>query len=123
MRWQETQVFLKLGTTRGPLTLKRVPRFLRFVLTGADWKTLDALDQLDDAPRAGEHVIAAEKRDESRMHLDGYKNGRRCGWWENIATYEPVPDPPPQDVLRDTAAWQAWCLERLKATETTGEKT
>jgi hypothetical protein len=113
MRWTETQVSLKLGTLRGPLTLKRVPRFLRFVVTGTDWTTLDALDQLDDTPREGEHVIAAEKRDESSVHLDGYKNGRRCGWWERTATYEPVPDPPPQDVLRDTAKWQAWCVERL----------
>ena len=33
----------------------------RLVLTGTDWGTLDALDQLDDAPKAGEYVIAAEK--------------------------------------------------------------
>lgn len=110
MRWQETEVYLRLGSSRGPLTLRRVPKYLRLVVRGSDWATLDALDQLDDAPREGEYVIAARKRDESSVHLDGYKDGRRCGWWVRTATYEPVADSPPQDVLRDTEQWRAWCV-------------
>lgn len=117
MRWNETQVFLRLGSTRGPLTLRRTPRFPRFVLTGTDWSTLDALDQLDDTPRPGERVIAAEKRDESSVHYDGVRNGRRFGEWHRTATYVPVPDPPPQDVLRDTERWRAWCVARMDAAE------
>jgi hypothetical protein len=115
MRWDQTTVFLRLGTTRGPLTLRRVPRFLRFVVRGTDWATLDALDQLDDEPAAGETVIAAEKADESSVHLDytERKTGRRRGLWERTATYAPVADPPADDVLRDTAKWQAWCLARI----------
>jgi hypothetical protein len=113
-RWNQTRVFLKVGSLRGPLTLKRhpLPKFLRFVLTGSDWKTLDALDQLDDAPRPGEFVIAAVKADESSVHFDGYRGGKRAGWWERTATYERVPDQPPQDVLTDTARWQAWATEQ-----------
>lgn len=115
MRFNETRVTLRLGTTRGPLTLRRTPTYLRFVVTGTDWATLDALDQLDDAPRPGETVIAARKADESSIHFDGYRNGKRAGWWERTASYEPVADQPPADVLRDTERWRAWCLEQVAA--------
>lgn len=115
-RWNESHVFLSHGGIRGRgLLLKRQPRLLRFVLTGTDWGTLDALDQLDDTPKAGEYVIAAEKRDESSVHFSGTRNGKRAGWWERAATYESVPDQPPQDVLRDTERWRTWCQERIAA--------
>lgn len=106
-------VFLYVaGQSRGGLALRRTPKYLRFVVTGTDWKTLDALDQLDDTPAAGERVIVAEKAETSRVHLYGVRNGRRTGWYETMVTYTPVADPPADDVARDTAKYQAWCLAR-----------
>lgn len=115
MRTQSFWVFLMLGSARGPLVLKRAPRLLRFVLTGSDWKTLDALDQLDDEPKPEERVIAAERRGGyGAVHTDGRdKQGRRTAEWYTTADYEYIPDQPPQDVLRDRARWEAWCWERV----------
>mgnify|MGYP000626702823 CR=1 FL=1 len=122
MRWNESRVYLSHGGIRGKgLLLKRQPRFLRFVITGTDWETLDALDQLGDTPRDGEYVIAAEKRDESSVHFSGYRDGKRAGWWERTATYQSVPDQPPQDVLRDTDRWRAWAAERAAVNPGQGE--
>ena len=103
-----TYVSLRVGVSRGMLPLRRTPKFLRFVLTGSDWATLDALDQLDDEPREGEHVVAAVLKESSTMHLDGVRNGRRFGAWRKVVTYEPVTPQPPQDLLRDAAKWREW---------------
>lgn len=112
MRTQTTLVSLKHGTIRGSLSLRRCPKYLRFVITGTDWKTLDALDQLDDEPRDGEYLIAAVKSSEGSVHLDGTRNGRRFGEWHRTATYETMPDQPSQETMRDRAEWQKWCMER-----------
>lgn len=92
------------------LELKRAPKFLRFVwdVKANKW---DALDQLDDEPRPGETVFAARLADTGSLHVDGYRNGRRCGWWYATATYELVEPQPDPATLRDREAWQKWATE------------
>lgn len=41
-----TTAILRVGISRKPLQLERAPTFLRFVMVGSDWETLDALDQI-----------------------------------------------------------------------------
>jgi hypothetical protein len=123
VRTQTTTVTLRHGTTRGPLALKRCPKYLRFTIRGSDWSTLDALDQLDDEPLSGETLIAAFKTGEDNVHLDGTRNGRRCGWWERTAGYETIVEQPPQDVMRDRERWRAWCMEQAVAGGITKEQT
>lgn len=103
-------VYLRVGTLRGSLRLCRSPKFLRFVMVGGDWETLDALDQLDDTPKPEETVLAAALRETGTVHIDFTRNGRRCGEWLKTATYALVEKQPAQDVLRDTSAWRAWCV-------------
>lgn len=110
-----TTVTLSAAVARGTgfraLSLKRVPRFLRFVFHPKA-KTWDALDQLDDEPREGETVFAARLADSGSMHVDGYRNGKRFGEWYKTATYELVEPQPDQSTLRDRGAWQKWATEQ-----------
>jgi hypothetical protein len=113
-------VFLDVPAIRGKmpaLELRRTPMFLRFVMTGTDWQTLDALDQLDDAPKPEERVLAAVKDGEDGcLHLDSRDNrGRRVGQWFKTATYRLIAPQPEQSVLRDAARWQAWVLQQVAA--------
>ena len=109
-----TIVHLKLGSLRGPLSLERAPRFLRFVMVGSKWETLDALDQPDDAPTPEEKCYAAEQVDSSNVHLSCRSpEGRRYGRWEKTATYKLVDDQPAQEVMRDWEQWAKWCEARL----------
>lgn len=107
-----TTVYLKHGSLRGPLTLRRLPPLLRFVVTGSDWRTLDALDQLDDEPRPGEHVIPAERGEVAAGIACTRGKGGGCVHFRTV-TYTSVPDPPPQEVLTSTARWRAWCMDRV----------
>ena len=104
------------GTTKGPsLRLNRnpLPLYLRFVMVGTCWETLDALDQLDDTPKDSERVVVAEKRgDIGRMHAFG--NKKVTGWYDTI-TYDLIQPQPEQDTLRDTERWRAWVLERMQS--------
>lgn len=113
-----TIVHLKLGTLRGPFSLERAPRFLRFVMVGSKWETLDALDQPDDAPNDGEKCYAAEQSDSSNVHVDGYRNGKRFGEWCKTATYKLVQDQPAQEVMLDYEQWKAWCMARIENEKT-----
>lgn len=107
-----TIVSLRAGQMRGTLSLERAPLYLRFVIRGSDWKTLDALDQPDDSPRDGEAIYAAVKVDVSRVHIDRVCNGRRVGEWRTMAVYELLPDQPPQSVMADWSRWQKFCEAR-----------
>lgn len=109
-----TIVHLKLGSLRGPLSLERAPRFLRFVMVGSKWETLDALDQPDDAPTPEEKCYAAEQSDSSNVHFSGQRNGKRFGEWRKTATYKLVEDQPPQEVMSDYEQWKAWCMARME---------
>lgn len=108
------QTVLKHPLFRGSLILKRQPKYLRFVCKGIATcsRNWDALDQLDDVAEEGEHIIAAEKTDSSSVHLDGYRNGKRFGEWRETATYTPIEEQPPQELLADNERWREWCMER-----------
>jgi len=114
-----TRTFVSLaagGTTKGPsLPLDRnpLPLYLRFVMVGSCWETLDALDQLDDTPKDSEYVVVALRRgDIGRMHV--YGNKKLTGWYNTI-TYDLIQPQPEQDTLRDTEHWRAWVLERMQS--------
>jgi hypothetical protein len=107
-----TLVSLDYPFARKHLVLARTPRYLRFVITGNDWKTLDALDQLDDQPEAGEAVFAAILKGFGHVHFDGVRNGKRYGELHRTTTYQLVDQQPPPEVLRDTTAWQNWCVKQ-----------
>lgn len=107
-------VYLDGAPPARAIELKRTPRFLRFVIRGTDWGTLDALDQFEDAPAEGERVIVAELKDEFTYHASGTKNGRRTGWWGRTASYKPMDVQPAADVTHDTARWVLWCEEAAK---------
>lgn len=111
-----TIVHLKLGTLRGPLSLERAPKYLRFVMQGSKWDTLDALDQPDDAPREGEKCYAALQIDSSNVHFDGYRNGKRFGEWRKTATYKLCDDQPAQEVMADWEQWKSWVVEQQSVT-------
>lgn len=125
MRREQTLVTLRVGgqfgVSKGILTLSRypLPHFLRFVIIGDDWKTLDALDQLSDTPKPAERVMLAVKnaKTEGSMHLSRIPRSK-SGWYRTI-TYDMLLEEqhPPQQTLRSTELWQAWCLEQVSKIE------
>lgn len=106
-----------IGFRGGPaegltLLLRRAPHYLRIV-EGEDG-ALDALDQLDDAPRDDERVhvyVRPGEADPIHIHRGG-ADGRWSGW-TFIAMYVWI------DVdgseLRDADAWRAWVLSQPRA--------
>ena len=115
-------VALAAGPTRlGPtLSLKRAPTYLRFVYFEGDWSTLDALDQLDDEPQPGETIVVGRIEVRGRWHVDRIVNRKRVGEWYGDVRYQVVDPQPADDVVRDTAAWRAWCLaEQAREREAT----
>lgn len=108
-----TLVHLKLGTLRGGLSLARTPLYLRFVMQGSKWETLDALDQPEDVATEAEKLYAAIKVDSSNVHVDGIRNGKRFGEWHKTATYKLVDDQPSQEMMRDYVRWCEWCMGKL----------
>lgn len=122
MMWNETQVSLNFCLFKGPLILKRVPKYLRFVCKrdGTDWKW-DALDQLDDVPEADEEVMAAIQTDRVNVHLDRRVNGKHVGEWHSTAMYELVDEQPDDSVLRDTELWRKYCGEMEAKHELAGK--
>lgn len=92
------------------LTLRRAPPYLRFVMAGDDWKTLDALDQLDDEPKPEERVIVAERVEQTPCHIRA-SDKAKCGWHMQVK-YTSIADQPPELVSRTTSLWQAWCQQR-----------
>lgn len=91
--------------------LRRAPLFLRLVRgRGEDWS---ALDQLDDAVQEYEEVAVYRRvARPTWVHVD-YRRGRRGprSEWLMLADYRVCPDQPADEVVRNTARWQAWCLE------------
>lgn len=96
-----------------PLLLARTPKYLRFVRSLA--KTWDALDQLDDEPKDEETIIVGVLDGYTSLHIDRVdpKTRRRVGEWVKMLTYKLPPAQPPEDVVRDTAKWRAWCEEQI----------
>lgn len=99
------------GTT---LFLRRAPHYLR-VVQGPDGPTapgtIDALDQLDDTPRASETVTAYEMvGGPSHMHVNRGRLG--CAWYRG-GEYRMVAEQPDDATLRDAARWRAWVSQRI----------
>lgn len=109
-------VSLRVGVSRCMLLIERIPpMYLRFVMVGTDWKTLDVLNQPEDTPKEEEHVYATVKKEVSTLHIDGTRGGKRFAEWRRVVVYELVPEQPPQEVLRDTARWQEWATKQYEA--------
>lgn len=94
------------------LELHRTPIMLRVVkstLTG-EW---DALDQLDDTPKASEeiHVYRMRPGSSGTVHVDyrDAKTGRRRGSWMKYAEYTLWPEQPADAIVRTNERWREWC--------------
>ena len=109
-------VSLRIGTIRKTLALERAPLFLRFVMVGTDWNTIDALDLATDVPRDGETLYAAKRVETSNVHVDGVRKGKRFGEWRTCHVYELVDEQPGQDVMADYEAWCKWCYKQVEET-------
>lgn len=104
------------GPAKGQtLMLRRAPVFLRAVQGPSGW---DALDQLDDTPAANERIVVYRLIGEPTwMHVRMTKGG---GIFRG-GTYRVVDPQPPEDVLRQTAAWRAWAHEAMLALDAAAE--
>lgn len=113
MTRNETIVRLLHPLFSGVLTLKRVPKYLRFTcggLTGCS-RSWDALDQLDDTPQPHERIFAAVRKGQGSVHLDRIVKGKRVGEWYTTADYELIDPQPSDETMRSTELWHAWCLD------------
>lgn len=91
------------------LSLARSPVLLRVVIDRAG--RVDALDQLDDTPRAGESVHVYILTQKPGVCFLDFRdaNGRRRGERRETGTYRLASMQPDDDVLRDTTRWREWC--------------
>lgn len=96
------------------LQLARAPLFLRVTQNAAG--KFDALDQLDDHPRANESVTVYRKvSDDGTVHVDFRdERGRRRGAWYACATYALATMQPDDATARDTTLWRQWCLDHQR---------
>lgn len=93
------------------LILRRCPPYLRVTLS-PDGK-FDALDQLDDQADAGESIHAYRRVGEPGWcHID-FSRPRR-GAWYRTAEYRHLDDQPPDETLRETDRWRAWCWAQVR---------
>lgn len=96
------------------LFLKRAPVYLRAVQNAdgpthpGDW---DALDQLDDHPRASERIVVYRLEGEPTFcHIN---RGRKGGGFYRGGMYRVV-DPQPSDTeLRTDAGWRGWAAAQI----------
>lgn len=90
------------------MQLRRSPFVLRVVI--ADNGTIDALDQLDDEPEAGETIhVYRMVEDRGSYHLWGTnERGRRTRFSGRSALYALVENPPEDETARETELWKAW---------------
>lgn len=89
------------------LELRRTPRFLR--VTRAPDLKLDALDQLEDEPRAYETLMAYEI---AGKPMRGFIDGAKYRGPFVVASYRLV-EPQPEDAeMRTIERWHAWCLRK-----------
>ena len=104
------------------LELQRAPVMLRVVMEVVKGSPhFDALDQLDDTPEPSEFIYLYKlASNDGVMHVDGRdpKTGKRYGRTVRMNSYRLYPDPPADEILRDTQRWREWCerLQRESAT-------
>ena len=87
-----------------------MPLFLR-VCVAADG-SVDALDQLDDEPRAEEQLHAYRREGEiGTVHIDRVnpQTRRREGIWLRMVNYRLCLEQPDDGTMRDKVRWQEWC--------------
>ena len=105
-----TDVTLRIGRNTKTLQLDRMCIFLRFVVKGNDWTTLDALNEVGDKATPGETIIPAKiDGNIGTMHIDRTVDGKHVGEWRQYASYLPVECPLTQEQLADYDQWAAWC--------------
>jgi hypothetical protein len=102
------------------LELSRSPLYLR-ACVGPGGKH-DALDQLNDTPAADERLTVYRRNGKaSHIHIDytdratGRRRGRNIAYAEYIVL--PDDEQPPEEVMRDTAAWREWAEARAREGE------
>ncbi len=90
------------------LQLRRAPKFLRVVVDGDE---VDALDQLEDSPRATEKLFAyVIVENHGMIHINARdKRGRRCGGYYAMAKYALVEVQPADEIMRSKSKWRNWC--------------
>lgn len=117
MRQKEDKPMLNLlnGPAQGNYMVKRAPLFLRAVVTevgGA--KAKDVLDQLTDAPSPSERVHVYKLQGASGMVHLNMGGARKGSGFYATGEYRHLPDVD-GEALRDTAAWQTWCIQNTGA--------
>lgn len=95
---------------RESLMIRRAPPYLRVVVTRCGkW---DALDQLDDQPKPKEQIYAYRRTKKLGMcHIKASK--RSASGFYPIAEYAFIEPQPPEEVMRSTEQWRAWCLAQV----------
>lgn len=96
------------------LMLRRAPLYLRVVFDTIEQKW-DALDQIPDAPAAGD-VIYVYRREGAAGYamIDWTERGRRRGGRFASGVYQLAAEQPDDATARDKDKWQAWCWEQFK---------
>jgi hypothetical protein len=96
------------------LSLCSCPILLRVVRRqrlpdAAQW---NGLDQRDDKPEMDDQIFLYCRKEEGQwFYVDGRdaKTGKRFGRTDWLVDYFHVADAPPDEVLRDTSKYHAWC--------------
>lgn len=96
------------------LLLARAPLFLRAVISSE--VTIDALDRIDDQPRANERIVVYRRigKPGSSHVLSTDRRGRRQGSWYSAATYALHCNQPDDSTVRNAESWQQWCLKEQR---------
>ena len=98
------------GPAKGTvLDLRRAPLLLRVVIA-ADG-TVDALDQLHDAPKPSEAIhVYLRQGQPTRYHV--CRSPRRLSGWHISADYRLYGRQPDDATARDEHAWRQWAAEQ-----------
>lgn len=94
------------------LQLRRAPLYLRVVIDASG--EVDALDQLDDKPKANEKSFAYKRKGPAGSYhlLVRGEHSRTCGGWWASGNYEVCDPQPSEDVMRDNAQWREWATQQ-----------
>jgi hypothetical protein len=92
------------------LMLRRAPLFLRAAVDRSAGATWGALDQVEDVAPAGLELVAYRR-------VGPHGLARLPRGEVALAKYRVMDPQPDAATMRDTAAWQAWCLARVKGAQ------